>query len=209
MFQKDSSLSLIISIMDIIIIVFQSSIALYINMRALKQQNKKPIFIYRKLKVLSICFNVLDRLIVPIINCTLIFKDDQKEAKSQYCVLDIFVALIITSIIWNLIEYYFYTIVRDFVLILQSSQNRSLRYMNDSKLKLLEQQNLAIVFEVQGLRPTFRRGGQPVIIQEKVEQGLLKSHQEVQKMQQLPLQNNQSFQVYGSQQELIEINLIQ
>ncbi|CAD8062616.1 unnamed protein product [Paramecium primaurelia] len=75
MFQKDSSLSLIISIMDIIIIVFQSSVALYINMRALKQQNKKPIFIYRKLKVLSICFNILDRLIVPIINCTLIFKD--------------------------------------------------------------------------------------------------------------------------------------
>ncbi|CAD8156431.1 unnamed protein product [Paramecium octaurelia] len=209
MFQKDSSLSLIISIMDIIIIVFQSSVALYINMRALKQQNKKPIFIYRKLKVLSICFNILDRLIVPIINCTLIFKDDQKEARSQYCVLDIFVALIITAIIWNLIEYYFYTIVRDFVLILQSTQNRSLRYINDSKLKLLEQQNLAIVFEVVGLRPALRRGGQPVINSDRVEQGHLKNTSEVQKIYQQPLQHNQSFQVYGSQKELIEINLIE
>ncbi|CAD8062614.1 unnamed protein product [Paramecium primaurelia] len=81
--------------------------------------------------------------------------------------------------------------------------------MNDSKLKLLEQQNLAIVFEVAGLRPAYRRGGQPIINSDKVEQGHLKSTMEVQKIYQQPLQNNQSFQVYGSQQELIEINLIE
>ncbi|CAD8180038.1 unnamed protein product [Paramecium octaurelia] len=209
MFQRESSLSLVITILDIILIVFQSSLALYINMRALKQNNKKPIYIYRKLKLLFVFCNTFDRLVAPIINCTLIFKDDQKEARSDYCVVDVFVAIIITAIIWNFIEYYFYTIVKDFVLILQRSDNRSQRYSKDKSLKKGDSSNLAIMYEVVGMRPLIKRRGQQVIDADKIEQGHLKSSQEAQRIYALPIQQNQNFQILGSSSGLVEIDLIQ
>lgn len=42
-------------------------------MRALPTNNKKPIYVYRKFKIIFVCFNTIDRLLVPIIDCTLIF----------------------------------------------------------------------------------------------------------------------------------------
>ncbi|CAK81002.1 unnamed protein product (macronuclear) [Paramecium tetraurelia] len=188
-------------------------------MRALKQNNKKPIYIYRKLKLLFVICNTFDRLVAPIINCTLIFKDDQKEARSDYCVVDVFVAIIITAIIWNFIEYYFYTIVKDFVLILQRSNNRSQRYSKDKSLKKGDSSNLAIMYEVTGMRPVIKRRGQQVIDADKIEQGHLKSSQEAQRIYALPIQQNRSkssfinfqidFQILGSSSGLVEIDLIQ
>ncbi|CAD8086057.1 unnamed protein product [Paramecium sonneborni] len=209
MFQRESSFSLVITILDIILIVLQSSLALYINMRALKQNNKKPIYVYRKFKLLFVFFNTLDRLIAPIINCTLIFKDDQEEAKKNYCVIDIFVALIITAIIWNFIEYYFYTIVKDFVMILQRSDNRSLRITNDKKYKNKDNNNLAIMYEVVGMRPVIKRRGQQIVEADRIEQGNLKTNLEAQRIYAQPIQQSQNFQILGSCSGLIEIDLIQ
>ncbi|KAM3139591.1 hypothetical protein pb186bvf_008236 [Paramecium bursaria] len=201
LFQSNSPLALIITIVDIILIVLQSCMALYVNMRAIPQQNIQPVSYYRKAKIVFIMFNIMDRLIVPIINCTLIYRDSQ-DLQKQYCETSYFATLIVTAIIWNFIEYIIYGGVKAFCLNFRRNDYRPINLRTQQKQK----RSGPIIYEVKGLRPPQRRG-QIQYNQDSLVVGQGTQFSYVKWFEQNKLKPIQNFQITGKIHEIDQVNL--